>query len=307
MADLAIWATGFAAQAGGTLSRVSDRPIFLLSDSTGETAERLTRAALAQFPDLRVRLRTFTRVRDRDGVLDVVRSARAANALLVFTLVAQDLRQACLEACADLEVEVVDAIGPVIAKLGMCFERAPLGEPSAQLPLGEAYFRRVEALEFAVKSDDGKEPRNLKRADLVLVGPSRTSKTPLATYLAGRGLRVANVPLVPGVEPPPELFEVDPSRVVALRIDLAKLLDIRTSRLRQIGLPEGASYGARVNVEEELEFCAALYAARGWFVVDVTGRAIEETATMILEHYKSGGDQQGFTLRPPRPAAPERS
>jgi regulator of PEP synthase PpsR (kinase-PPPase family) len=144
----------------------------------------------------------------------------------------------------------------------------------------------VEAIEFAVKSDDGKEPRNLRKSDLVLVGVSRTSKTPLSTYLAGRGLRVANVPLVLGVPPPEELLDVHKDRVVGLTIAIEELLEIRLARLRQLGMPSDTNYGARVHIQEELDYAQHIYQERGWFEVDVSGRAIEETATIILEHYK---------------------
>jgi regulator of PEP synthase PpsR (kinase-PPPase family) len=155
------------------------------------------------------------------------------------------------------------------------------------MPLSEEYFRRVEAIEFAVKSDDGKEPRNLRKADLVLAGVSRTSKTPLSTYLAGRGLKVANVPLVLGVPPPVELFEVPPERVVGLTIALEKLLEIRRARLAQLGMPAETNYGLRDHVKSELDYAHEIFRENpGWMVMDVSGRAIEETAAIIMEAWK---------------------
>ncbi len=155
------------------------------------------------------------------------------------------------------------------------------------LPLSEEYFRRIEAVEFAVKSDDGKEPRNFKKADLVLVGVSRTSKTPLSTLLAQRGLKVANLPLVLGVKPPPELLEAHQDRVIGLTIGLEQLCEIRTARLRQLGMPSETNYAMREHVREEIDFASALFRTHPeWPVVDVTGRAIEETAVIILEHVK---------------------
>ena len=155
------------------------------------------------------------------------------------------------------------------------------------MPLSEEYFRRVEAIEFAVKSDDGKEPRNLRKADLVLTGVSRTSKTPLSTYLAGRGFKVANVPLVLGVEPPNDLYDISPDKVVALTIGIDQLLEIRKERLRQLGMPTDANYGLRDHVRSELEYAHSIFRRHPeWMVVDVTNRAIEETATIILEAVK---------------------
>jgi regulator of PEP synthase PpsR (kinase-PPPase family) len=268
------------------MGSVSEKSIFVVSDSTGETAERVVRAALVQFPSHRARVRLFTRVRDREGVAEVVKRAAESRAMVVYTLVGSDLRQYCYDLSLAHDVEAVDVIGALIGKVSTFLGAPPLGAPTATQPLSEEYFRRVEAIEFSVKSDDGKEPRNLRRADLVLVGVSRTSKTPLSTYLAGRGLRVANVPLVLGVPPPEELLELPRERVVGLTIDLPQLLEIRLARLRQLGMPTDTNYGTRSHVQEELDYARRIYEERGWFALDVSGRAIEETATIILEHYK---------------------
>jgi len=264
-----------------------DPQIFVVSDSTGETAERVVRAALLQFPHHRVRLRLFTRVRDEAAATDVLHKAGEAGAMVVFTLVAPELREKFHEIAAREKVEAVDVIGTLIHKVASYIEAQPLNQPSATMPLSEEYFRRVEAIEFAVKSDDGKEPRNFRKADLVLVGVSRTSKTPLSTYLAGRGLRVANVPLVLGVPPPPEIHDLPAEKVVALTIGVDQLLEIRRSRLMQLGMPADAAYGLRDHVRAELDFADQLFAQHPtWMVIDVSGRAIEETATMILEAMK---------------------
>lgn len=265
-----------------------ERPtIFVVSDSTGETAERVVRAALLQFPAHRVRLRLFTRVRDRDAVAEVLSKASDAGAMVVFTLVSPDLREFFHEVATRESIESVDVIGGLIHKVGNYLETAPLNQPTATLPLSEEYFRRVEAIEFAVKSDDGKEPRNLRKADLVLTGVSRTSKTPLSTYLAGRGLKVANVPLVLGVPPPPELAELPADKVIGLTIGLQQLIEIRRARLEQLGMPTDASYGLKEHVRAELDYADELFSSRpDWMVIDVSGRAIEETATIILEAYK---------------------
>lgn len=269
-----------------------ERPmIFVVSDSTGETAERVVRAALLQFPDQRVRVRLFTRVRDREAVAEVLKKAAEAGAMVVFTLVSPDLREFFHEMAAREHIEAVDVIGQLIHKVANYLEATPLNRPTATMPLSEEYFRRVEAIEFAVKSDDGKEPRNLRKADLVLTGVSRTSKTPLSTYLAGRGLKVANVPLVLGVPPPPELEELPPEKVIGVTIKLEQLLEIRKARLIQLGMPPDANYGLREHVQAELEYAEEIFRAhRDWMVIDVSGRAIEETATIILEALKDRED-----------------
>ncbi len=275
------------------------KPLFVVSDSTGETAERVVRASLLQFPDHRVRLRLFTRIRDEAAIGGVMDKAAAVGAIVVFTLVRPELRDFMFAAGRERGVETVDVIGSLIHKVASFLEADPLNIPTAQMSLSEEYFRRVEAIEFAVKSDDGKEPRNLRKADLVLTGVSRTSKTPLSTYLAGRGLKVANMPLVMGVEPPEELYQVPGHKVIALTIDIDLLLEIRKQRLSQLGMPTDANYGMREHVRAELEFAHNIFKANPeWIIINVSNRAIEETATIILESYKDRQDDGSWAPIP---------
>ena len=275
--------------------------IYVVSDSTGETAERVTRASLLQFPDHHVRLKLERRVRDRRGLTAILERVRAQEAMVVFTLVRPELRDYFNEQATRLGVRHVDVIGTLIRQIGDFLEADPMNIPTAEMPLSEEYFRRVEAIEFAVKSDDGKEPRNLHKADLVLVGVSRTSKTPLSTYLAGRGFKVANVPLVLGVEPPEELYALPGYRVVGLTVDVDQLIDIRRQRLQQLGMPPDANYGLRDHVKAELEYAHGIFRAHpDWMVVDVTNCAIEETATIILEALRERDELHRLTRPPPR-------
>ncbi len=274
--------------------------IYVVSDSTGETAERVTRATLLQFPEHKIRLRIERRVRDRRGLTAILEKASAQEAMVVFTLVRPDLREHFHELASQFDVRHVDVIGALLVQVGQYLEADPVNIPTAEMPLSQEYFRRVEAIEFAVKSDDGKEPRNLKKADLVLVGVSRTSKTPLSTYLAGRGLKVANVPLVLGVDPPEELYELPNYRIVGLSIDVDQLMDIRQQRLQHLGMPPDANYGLRDHVKEELEYAHQIFRDNPeWMVVDVTNCAIEETATIILEALKEREELRGLTSPPP--------
>ena len=274
--------------------------IYVVSDSTGETAERVTRATLLQFPDHSVKLKLERRVRDRRGLTAILENASAQRAMIVFTLVRPELRDHFNDEATKLGVRHVDVIGSLISQIGDYLEADPVNIPTGEMPLSEEYFRRVEAIEFAVKSDDGKEPRNLHKADLVLVGVSRTSKTPLSTYLAGRGLKVANVPLVLGVEPPNELYLLPGYRVVGLTIDVDQLIGIRKHRLQQLGMPPDANYGLRDHVKSELEYAHTILRDNPeWMVVDVTNCAIEETATIILEALKDREELKGLTTPPP--------
>lgn len=260
------------------------RSIDVLSDSTGETAEKVVRAALLQFPDSGAQVRLHTRVRTKEAARPVLERAAQERSLVVFTVVSPELREYLHATSHELHVEALDLIGSLIGKLGTYLERQPINTPSSMLPLSDEYFRRIEAVEFTVKSDDGKEPRNFRKADIVLVGVSRTSKTPLSTILAQRGLKIANLPLVLGVETPPELEEANQDRVVGLTIDLDTLVEIRKARLKQLGMPVDASYGLRDQVKEELDYAQRIFRAHPqWPVIDVTGRAIEETAVIILD------------------------
>lgn len=282
------------------MTAVEQPPIFVISDSTGETAERVVRAALLQFPDHKARVKMFGRIADEAMVREVLAKATLSRAMVVFTLVSPELRDLFYREAIEHDLECVDVIGELITKVAKFLKAHPVNVPSSALPLSDAYFRRVDAIEFAVKSDDGREPRNLARADVILTGVSRTSKTPLSTYLAGRGLKVANVPLVLGVDPPPELFEVDPDHVIGLTIDLNQLLEIRKSRLTQLGMPPETNYAMREHIRDELEYAQAIFRRNpGWLVIDVSGRAIEETSSLIMEAMKEREENKGRTF-PPR-------
>jgi regulator of PEP synthase PpsR (kinase-PPPase family) len=263
------------------------RRIEILSDSTGETAEKVVRAAMLQFPHSGSIVRLHTRLRTSDSVRPILERAAKEGALVVFTVVSPELREYIHAASYELKVEAVDLIGSLIGKLGTYLDRQPINMPSGMLPLTEEYFRRIEAMEFAVKSDDGKEPRNFKKADIVLCGVSRTSKTPLSTLLAQRGLKVANQPIVLGATLPLELNDAPPDRVVGLTIAIDQLVEIRKARLKQLGMPTDSAYGLREQVKQELEFARSIFRQHpSWPVIDVTGRAIEETAVIILESLK---------------------
>jgi regulator of PEP synthase PpsR (kinase-PPPase family) len=268
--------------------RSDPKTIFVLSDGTGETAEKVVRAALLQFRDARVNLKMWSRVRDDEEIRDVVDRAAAAGALLVFTVVNAAQRDLLHRLATEKGLDAVDLIGALIGKMQAYLNQQPTMTPGLMHSISEEYFRRIEAIEFSVKNDDGREPRSLPMADLVLVGVSRTSKTPLSMYLAQKGLRVANVPLVPDVPPPAELFQIDQDRIFALTIGIRPLLKIRRERLRAMGVNRETSYVLREAVARELRAARDLFDRNPrWPVIDVTGRAVEETAALILDaHFK---------------------
>jgi regulator of PEP synthase PpsR (kinase-PPPase family) len=262
------------------------KTVFIVSDATGETAEKMVRAAALQFTEP-VQFRTYSRVRLESECEQIIEKAAEIKAFVVFTVVNAEERDLLAKLVDRYNVDAVDLIGALINKLGGFLSATPAGVPGLLHTLTEDYFRRIEAVEFAVKNDDGSEPRNLPRADLVLVGISRTSKTPLSTFLAQRGLRVANVPLVLGIEPPSELDQVDDRRVFGLIIQPDILMRIRQNRLSYLGMPQDSSYGTRAHIETELEFSRGVFRSHPrWPVIDVTNRAIEETAADIMRIYQ---------------------
>jgi regulator of PEP synthase PpsR (kinase-PPPase family) len=260
------------------------RFIDVLSDSTGETAERVMRAALLQFPQSGVEIRRHVRVRTKKRAEPILRGAAADGALLVFSVVSPELSQFIHQQILDLGIEAIDVIGSVIDRLESYLERKAINRPGALLPLGKEYFRRIEAVEFTVRSDAGRDPRNFLKADLVLVGVSRTSKTPLATLLAHRGLKVANLTLALNAQPPAELERTPQDRIVGLTIDVDSLCAIRQERLRKLGMPQESQYGVRTQVGREIAYAEKVFADNpDWPVVDMTGRSVEETAGIVLE------------------------
>ncbi len=263
------------------------KKIFILADGTGETAEKVAAAALTQFRGIDFEAETFTRVRSKIEIREAMQRAKTEGAFVVYTIIDPEHRDFVQTLARELDIEVSDLIGGLVLKLATFFGSQPLFTPGIQYQLDAEYFRRIEAVEFTVKSDDGQHPQNLRKADMVLIGLSRTSKTPLSMYLAHKGYRVANVPLVPEIPAPEELFDIDQEKVYALIIDLNSLVRVRHQRLRQLGLPPDAQYAARENIARELRWCREFYARHPtWPVVDTSGRAVEETAAEVIRIMK---------------------
>jgi [pyruvate, water dikinase]-phosphate phosphotransferase / [pyruvate, water dikinase] kinase len=270
------------------------RHVFIVSNATGLSAETTARAALAQFhlEPGRVQFHLFAHLSGTDALEPIVLEARERDGLIVYTL--GDALWA--ERLADLAerhgVPTLDLLTPVVSLIARRFGLEPKHTNLPHHRLNEEYFRRVEAVEFAVNHDDGRLPQRLKQADIVLIGVSRSSKTPLSMYLANLGYKVANVPLVPGVEPPAELFALPRHKVFGTSIDLETLLEIRRNRLRTLGSSVGGEYTDARRVESELEYAESVMRRAGCQVIEVTERAIEETANEILRWYERSIQQQ---------------
>ena len=257
--------------------------IFALSDSLGETAEHVARAAASQFADEGAfTIRRLQRVSSAAHVREAVKQADDADAPIFYTLVEPRLRVAMQEALAEHEaVRAVDILGPAIDALRGLTSESPHLRPGIQREVGRNYFRKIEALEFAVSHDDGRNAHGLKDAEIVLIGVSRTSKTPLAVFLSYKGFKVANIPLICGVDPPAELFEELSGRIVGLTGDPEVLADIRRERAQSLGA--GAmKYADLQAIEEEIEYARSVMRKLGCPVVKTTRRAIEEVADEIL-------------------------
>jgi regulator of PEP synthase PpsR (kinase-PPPase family) len=269
-----------AEEAGATERKLSQ--IYIISDSTGETAERVVGAALIQFSRPEIRVKTFARVRTIVEVERILKRAQESSAMVVYTIGDPDQRARIHELAQTYDVETLDPIRPLMGKLAQVLDREPAGKAGALQSMDDDYFRRIEAVEFAVKHDDGQMPQSLMMADIVLVGISRTSKTPLSTYLAQRGFRVANVPIVMGIPLPRELFAIPQHRVYGLTIDLASLVRIRRARLKQLNMPLDSTYGMKEHIIKELKYAWKIFRGNPtWPVVDVSQKAIEETASII--------------------------
>ena len=262
--------------------------VYIVSDSVGETAEVVVRAAASQFDPERMEIRRVPYVSRVDDVQTAVAAAQAAGGAIAYTLVLPELRSALEREAAERNVRAVDIMGPMLRALGDAFQEEPKLRPGLLHLLDADYFERVEAIEFAVKYDDGRDASGLERADVVLVGVSRTSKTPLSMYLAHKRLRVANIPLLPESEPPRELFLLPARRVIGLTIQSATLNQIRRERLRSLGLGGDAPYASPARIGEELAFAEDVMRRLGCRVIDVSHRAVEEIATLILQHVRDG-------------------
>jgi hypothetical protein len=259
--------------------------VYVVSDSVGETAELVVKAVSSQFRDRSIDIRRIPYVEDKKTVDEIVSSAKGDHAMIAFTLVLPEIRQYLIETAQTEKVSMVDILGPMMSEMERHFQQKPRYKPGLVHTLDENYFRRVEAVEFAVKYDDGRDPRGIKRADIVLIGVSRTSKTPLSQYLANKRLKVANVPIVPEVEPPEELFQIPADKCIGLRATPEKLNHIRRERLKALGLSDGANYANIERINEELRYFDGIINKLGCEVIDVSNKAVEETANIILNTY----------------------
>jgi len=259
--------------------------VYLLSDATGTTVEKIAQAGMSQFGE-KATIRLFGNVRTKSHVYNALDKATQERALVVYTIVNRELAHMVHDECEALGIMALDLITPLLLKLADYFGHSPRQIPGLLHDIDEEYFRRIEAIEFTVKNDDGKETRFLNQADIVLVGVSRTSKTPLSMYLAHRGWKVANIPLVQGIDIPEELLKMQKRHTVGLVINPERLMELRAARLKNLGQNPKLAYADYEQIEQELTEARRFFRRQGWPIVNVTGKAVEETANEVLTKLK---------------------
>jgi len=260
--------------------------LHLVSDSTGETLITVARAVVAQYEGVAAIEHVYPLVRSNTQLERVISEIETAPGIVLYTLVEQDLAHRLEEVCRNTGSPHLSVLEPVHALLSSYLGTHSTARPGAQHMLNAEYFKRIDAMNFTLLHDDGHLPHDLDDADVILVGVSRTSKTPTAVYLANRGLKTANIPLVPGVPPPAVLETARKALIVGLVATPERIVQIRQNRLLSLKADDDTSYVDRDAVAEELAASRRLFARNGWPVIDVTRRSIEETAAAIIDHYR---------------------
>jgi [pyruvate, water dikinase]-phosphate phosphotransferase / [pyruvate, water dikinase] kinase len=258
--------------------------IYIISDGTGETASTMAKAGLVQFHDKDISIVKCKNVRTETQIEALLEEVAQKKGMVVFTVASRNLRRRITELSQTHNIVAVDLLGPLLTGFAAYFgEGMQDAQAGALHTVDEKYFKRIEAIEYTVKHDDGKSTSALAQADIILVGISRTSKTPLSIFLSHKGWKVANIPLVLNQSPPKELFEVDQRKVVGLMIDHDSLYRIRRKRLEKFGQDPGSEYASKEHIFKEIDFANNLFKQnRRWPVFNVTDRALEETASEII-------------------------
>jgi regulator of PEP synthase PpsR (kinase-PPPase family) len=256
--------------------------IWVISDGSGSTAERVLQASLVQFGQREVVVERIPDVRSARLITDIVREAAKKKGLVAYTLVTPELRNEIVTRANESNVPTVDLLGPLLTTLTTFLASSPESKPGLLGQLNHHYFQRIDAVGFTVKHDDGRGVHDLPKADVIITGVSRTSKTPLSMYLAyNKGLLVANIPIILGLDPPPQLFKVDQKKIVGLTANPDLLIRLRQTRLAQMAHAD-IDYGDASHVIEELKYSHQIFRQNPkWSVIDITGKAIEEMANEV--------------------------
>ncbi len=264
-------------------SQHKPQPVVILSGGTGRTAKQLLQAAMAQFPDVEITLQQQTKIRSAAKAIEIVRAASSSGALICHSLVDPKVRQAVEAEVRKLAVPCIDVLGPSLALLGDHLSTAPRGKAGLLYEVHREQIDRMEAMDFTLAHDDGKRVTELRTADVVLVGASRTSKSVTCFYLAFRGIRAANVPLIPNQKPPLELTRLNPRRVIGLTMNASHLEFIRQHRLERISNRPVAHYADLRDIQAEIREIRELMSKHDWECIDVSYKATEEVADRVIE------------------------
>jgi regulator of PEP synthase PpsR (kinase-PPPase family) len=258
-------------------------PIYIVSGGVGASGEEVVRTALAQFEAVETPIRIFPHVRTEDQLRQILNRAAVEQAIVVHTLVVEQLRGSLVQLAADAGVREVDLLGPLLGTLSETLGRSPLGQPGRYRQLHAASFARVAAIEFTLAHDDGSGQSEWPEAEVVLAGISRVGKTPTSIYLGTLGWRVANVPIIHTMPPPAGLMALDRRRVIGLTIDPSRLATFRSGRQRRLGMPLGQAYVDPGQLYDEVDHALQLFRRGGFQVVDVTDKPVEQIADEVLQ------------------------
>ncbi|WP_419512901.1 pyruvate, water dikinase regulatory protein [Lactobacillus kimbladii] len=259
--------------------------MIIISDSAGDTAFNNAVAAAAQFPDVQINYRRYPFIINKEKLEDTFEEiVQYPNLLLIYSLVKDEMQIPVIRFVREHHIQSVDILSPAIESIQKLTGLKPQQKIGAQHKMNQKYFDRISAMEFAVMYDDGKDPKGFLEADVVLLGVSRTSKTPLSLFLANKNLKVANLPLVPDTHIPKEIYQIDPKKIIGLTNDISVLNEIRRERMISYGLNPDTSYSNVDAIKKELDSAQKLYDQLGCFVINVAHRSIEETAAIIMNH-----------------------
>jgi len=261
--------------------------IFTVSDSSGETAEAVARAAVVQFPPGRASIYRLPQVKNVHQIPGLVREIASDRAVIAYTLVLPEYRETLETEALKHKVPTIDLLGPLINRISLLTNQPPLSQPGRLHLLDETYFKRIEAVDFAIRFDDGKNPDGILQADCILIGVSRTSKTPNCMYLAHHyGLKSANVPIIYGVDLPLGIYQVSPKKIIGLHLDPFLLQEIRATRAQVLGMPGDNDYADEQRINQEVRYAKKIFRELNCHVIDVSAKAIEETSSEIYMHLR---------------------
>lgn len=256
------------------------RYIYIISDSVGETGENVVKAVIKQFNE-EFMIKKFPYINLSRNVGFIIEKAKKDDAIVVFTTVVDDIRNSIIDNCEKLNVPYIDIMVSLIDGFKKFLNSEPKKRAGIIRKLDKEYFDKIKAIEFAVKYDDGKDTRGIKLADIVVLGISRTSKTPLCMVLANKMIKACNIPVVPEIELPKELYEINPKRIVVLKTSVDILRKIREQRAISLGLSENSPYASLDRINMEIEYCKKIATTLGANIIDVSDKAVEETANII--------------------------